>query len=430
MKKQLTFLSLLIISLSARTVSAGPLENLLNELNSIKKTFESAASGATTKQSSPSINQNDSSEDLFGNAGKSTSSAVATHSSKIVEATGVGETLDLAKEDAIRQAVQKAVGSYVSSDLITKNDDVIKDKVISLSAGFVEKTEITLQNKREDGLFETKIKATVTSTKLRRALEDQNIATTDLDSESLFGEALTKLDNTNSTLTLWDNLLKKLMVSGFTAKLIGKPSIEPISGDEVFLSFKVLLDWNSDYKKEVSNLLKTTSQRIYSISELGGACQGVWIDSSHQQCVEFKDLSLRKHVEQLFLKYNSPIQVELDIKSKSGEKVGYIANCFGTNLSGFAIVNPFVVTENGVQLFINEQSGNAPRSMSNLNRFGLASLYKPEYVNSSFSDKVERPLIEPTNTAGVYITLSAVMSKNDLLQFNFVDVKTSSCSRN
>lgn len=413
MKKQLTFLSLLIISLSARTVSAGPLENLLNELNSIKKTFESAASGATTKQSSPSINQNDSSEDLFGNAGKSTSSAVATPSSKIVEATGVGETLDLAKEDAIRQAVQKAVGSYVSSDLITKNDDVIKDKVISLSAGFVEKTEITSQNKREDGLFETKIKATVTSTKLRRALEDQNIATTDLDSESLFGEALTKLDNTNSTLDLWAGMMKKFPQSAVRTVLIGKPKIDSIKDDDVLMTFTTLVGWEPKFRDEFISVMKNTGDIIIgkhdTLLDLG------YKSSNRPVSLNVVDKILEKQIYQLIRNNTKSLSINLHIKNSAGEVVRQISNCLS---KGFYYkkdpTNPFIGKGINVYGFPYED--------------GHLDIYSSRYHIQMKQDYEDRKFwLEAKDSDGFYLHVKEVVKRDMIKEFKAVDIVIGDC---
>ena len=408
--KILLFKFTFIFLLFSQIASANPLEKLISGLKELQNNLDNISRNIKDEASDFNISDR---------------KMPSKDSIKFVEVVGVGETLETSKEDAVRQAVQKTVGSYVTSDLIIKNDSVIKDKVISLSSAFVEKTEIISQLKRNDGLFETKIRATVSTTSLRRALEEQNIATSDLDSESLFGEALTKLDTTNSTLTLWNELLTKLISSGFNAQLVGKPTIEPISGDDVFLSFKVLMDWNSEYKKEISNLLKTTSHRRYSVGDYGGGCKNLWVDS---HCVDFKDINLTQQIEKIFLEHNSPIKLELLIKNKNGEQVGYITNCLGTNLSGHTIVNPFVATDRGVQLFLNKQLFGINGTRTHLNRFGLANFDKQSFLNSSFRDKANRPLIEFTNNSSVFITVSAVISKNDLLNFNSVDVKTGGCS--
>lgn len=60
---------------------------------------------------------------------------------KVVEVSGAGADVESAKNDACREAVRQVVGSYVASKTRTENDDLIEDKVISLSAGFVEKVE-------------------------------------------------------------------------------------------------------------------------------------------------------------------------------------------------------------------------------------------------------------------------------------------------
>lgn len=423
MKKQLTFLALLIISLSARSASAGPLENLLNELNSIKKTFESAASGATVKQASPSANQNDSSEDLFGNSGKSTSSAAATSSSKIVEATGVGETLDLAKEDAIRQAVQKAVGSYVSSDLITKNDDVIKDKVINLSAGFVEKTEVISQVKRDDGLFETKIKATVTTNKLKRALEEQQIKTTDLDSDSLFGEAMTKLDTTNSTLDLWKSMFAKFPQAAVKGVLIGKPEIEALANDKVLMTFRVLVSWDERYRDEFINIAKNTGEIVndgvlgsdsYRYIGLGSP------DGYTEKKLLIKDKKLSDQIMSLISTSPNNVSVDLKIKNSAGEIVNTVEGCLSSDYYYTSHANNPFIDRGDVSLYGFTYPGISPGSDKFNGKMQFMKLITDHGMNEDI------PLVEKKDQQSFIMIVKKEVSRDEIKDFKAVDVVVSS----
>jgi hypothetical protein len=417
-KTNLTLVTILLVQLNL--ASAGTLGNLIEDLKKFKQAIEVPTS-ALNSGSKNSI-------DTFAspNGSVKANSIVNEPVSKVVEAIGVGETLETAKEDAIRQAVQKAVGSYVTSDLITKNDEVIKDKVLSLSSGFVEKIEVISQGKRSDGLVETKIKATVTSTKLRRALEDQNISTTDLDSESLFGEAITKLDNTNTTIDIWNNILPKMMVSGFEAKLIGKPEVEPIGGDKVFVKFKVLVDWNPAFKSEMVTVLKTTSSKITNLPKHNLRCVGIIKNAKNAQCYESKDVVLKENLEAAFKKYNSALKIDIDVKSASGEVLTNTNSCIGQMLGNQISINPFVAVDRGVQVFIDELPQNfSGNTITNLNRFQLVTSLNSN--DGEIQRKFGGEPLEYTNSSFFYLKMGLITTKHELSQFKSVDVKTSGC---
>jgi len=178
---------------------------------------------------------------------------------KQVEVSGVGETLSAAKADAVRQAVEKVVKSYVSSDLIISNDDVIRDKVISYSNGFVEKVAVVNQSRRSDGLFEVKVIATVSTRKVIRKLEDENIAVTELESESMFAQATSSMNTENSFRELLSTTAHKFPVSAFKAEVLGQPTVEAAySGVKV--SFVLQTLWDDEYKKSLIEFFKIVGE--------------------------------------------------------------------------------------------------------------------------------------------------------------------------
>lgn len=66
--------------------------------------------------------------------------------------TGVGIDADKAKQNAIRNAVEQVVGSYISSDTMVKNNTVLKDKVLGYSGGYVKDIKVLSQEKTDDNL--------------------------------------------------------------------------------------------------------------------------------------------------------------------------------------------------------------------------------------------------------------------------------------
>jgi hypothetical protein len=181
---------------------------------------------------------------------------------KVVESEGYGETRIKAKGDAIRNAVQKTVGGYVSADLASKNDQIIKDEVLSYSAGYIDKMEVIEEEKSTDGSYRVKIKAEVISTKLVRQLKALNIATSAIDSDSIFAEHESKLDIRTSAADMWNKQLADFFEKALVPKIIGKPLVLPIDGDNVLAVFRVNVQWDPAFKQEFINLFQATKVGI------------------------------------------------------------------------------------------------------------------------------------------------------------------------
>ena len=95
---------------------------------------------------------------------------------QIAIARGIGCSTDAALKDALNQAVQQVVGSMVSSEAFMKNDELIKEQVLTYSDGFVQKYEVLKPAKiNSGGLVEITIKAFVTQKKLQKRLETVNV---------------------------------------------------------------------------------------------------------------------------------------------------------------------------------------------------------------------------------------------------------------
>jgi hypothetical protein len=67
---------------------------------------------------------------------------------------------DKAIDDALRKAVEQAVGTLVSSDTMSENYKVIHDKIIAQTAGYVEQYKI-LSERADGNLFRVKIRAEI-----------------------------------------------------------------------------------------------------------------------------------------------------------------------------------------------------------------------------------------------------------------------------
>lgn len=94
----------------------------------------------------------------------------------VILAEGVGDTAggqamarDAAIWDALRQAVEQALGAFIQSESIVENYQLISDNIFSKTAGYIQKYHI-LEEVLQGDLYRVKIKAYVVSGKLENDL--------------------------------------------------------------------------------------------------------------------------------------------------------------------------------------------------------------------------------------------------------------------
>jgi len=72
----------------------------------------------------------------------------ASSQSKEVVATGVGTDADKALQNAFSQAIEQTVGVLVDAESVVKNDQLIRDEVLTFSRGYVENFAVVSNGRR------------------------------------------------------------------------------------------------------------------------------------------------------------------------------------------------------------------------------------------------------------------------------------------
>ncbi|MDK9707055.1 MAG: hypothetical protein OEL83_08400 [Desulforhopalus sp.] len=117
--------------------------------------------------------------------------AIATTSE--IEAEGTGKTEREAVEDALRNAIETTIGVYVDADTQMKNNQIIKDSILTGSKGYIDKYRL-LGVTNTDGLVNVQIKALVKIEDVKSKLTGLNISTHDIsDSANTHARLSTKL---------------------------------------------------------------------------------------------------------------------------------------------------------------------------------------------------------------------------------------------
>jgi hypothetical protein len=127
----------------------------------------------------------------------------------VEEAEGSGTTGEEAIRDALRNAVHKAVGVLVDGEVLVKKEDVISDKVLTYSDGFVTSYK-ELSRKEQDGLTHVWIRAHVEQRKLLADLRTAGVSLGPVDGQGLVASAITRKDALDTGAALLSKTLAEL----------------------------------------------------------------------------------------------------------------------------------------------------------------------------------------------------------------------------
>lgn len=189
-----------------------------------------------------------------------------------VVVSGVGKTENSARQQAYRNAIQQVVGTLIVSDVLVQNNDVINDKILSHSDGYITKVEQVGPVRAIDGgLIEVTMKVTVKSEQLQMSLKTANITTVAVDGASLAAESQTKKEGKQDAPAIIAEIFKPLPASIVTAKAdVSKGKVK----DSVF-TLPVQVSVNTEaYRAFVTQLTGTLKKLGYKNSSktfTGGA---------------------------------------------------------------------------------------------------------------------------------------------------------------
>ena len=211
---------------------------------------------------------------IFGDSTAAKSAEVkAATSQKKITVVGLGVSHDAAEKQAITDAVRQAVGAYIDSDTLVQNEEVVRDRILSVSNGFVKEYKPTASaRKRDDGLYEITIIATIESNQVVQALKEINLISSEIAGQNLWAEASTKLKNSNDSLEFLNEKLPDFIKSLIKLDLLdesGKitksinPVIQTQNGDQVTATWFVKLSVDQKtYFKSFAPILVKCMQNI------------------------------------------------------------------------------------------------------------------------------------------------------------------------
>lgn len=162
-------------------------QNLLNEadkektINSLQKYSEelklkipkedSGNSASMIASASNSVVNTDSTDNKIAE----TTKPVSDDKTVTLTVSATGKTLEEARLNALRSAIEQAFGAFISSKTEILNDNVVKDEIVSIANGNIEKYNIISQTEIQNIGFAMTLNATVSIEKLTSFAQSRGI---------------------------------------------------------------------------------------------------------------------------------------------------------------------------------------------------------------------------------------------------------------
>jgi hypothetical protein len=92
-----------------------------------------------------------------------------------ITVSGTGKTIEDAKTNALRSAIEQAFGAFISSKTEILNDNLVKDEIVSVTNGNVQKFDIISQVEIPNSGYAMTLNATVSISKLTSFAQSNGI---------------------------------------------------------------------------------------------------------------------------------------------------------------------------------------------------------------------------------------------------------------
>jgi hypothetical protein len=184
---------------------------------------------------------------------------------KDIVVTGVGTDPDKALQNAFSQAIEQTVGVMVDAESVVKNDQLIRDEVLTYSRGYVEKFDV-VSKWEEGGLHHAKIRATVERGKLAEKLRGMKIAVQEVAGELASRQIEFDATNEEQAAEMFRKALTEFsMVKLTKVEIVGKPEITRTGGNaRVAINVRISPDieqWQKFAPSLLTILTKTAVRR-------------------------------------------------------------------------------------------------------------------------------------------------------------------------
>ena len=174
--------------------------------------------------------------------------------------SGTGKTLEEAKTNALRSAIEQAFGAFISSKTEILNDDLVKDEIVSVANGNVQKYDIVSQVEVPNIGYAITLSATVSILKLTSFAESKGVVVEFKGGMFAQNIKLQKLNEQSEEKAIKNliDVYTQILESSFDYKLItSEPVLVEGQSDMYNVNFSVNTVANTNFNNFIKYLTET-----------------------------------------------------------------------------------------------------------------------------------------------------------------------------
>ncbi len=170
----------------------------------------------------------------------------------VVVSTGTGETREKAIDNALLAAVQEALGVLVVSEVMIRDDQVLKNIAILYSDGVVNSYKVG--QCKGDSRQSCEITAVVSATRLQKKFSSSG-AVAEVDGKDMYGQYITSKNAIFQRKKLAEYYLSNIRKNGLDLK-IESIKVLPTTANTVPIEVNYTVKWNPEFKKNAISFFK------------------------------------------------------------------------------------------------------------------------------------------------------------------------------
>jgi hypothetical protein len=253
--------------------------------------------------------------------------AVSNEKTLTLTVTASGKTIEEAKNNALRAALEQAFGAFVSSKTEILNDAVVKDEIVSVANGNIQKYELISQVEIPNNGYGITLRATVSIDKLTTFAESKGVVVEfkgGLFAQNIKLQKINEQNELNACINLF-GIVHELMQNGFDYTV---KTAEPKVYKEDIYNLKFVVQ-----TKPNANFTNATNYLINSLKKLAMAKDEVeTYNNLNKKVYNYKGFALRnfysyqtlENIDNYQYYYLGNFQVSINDDTKiNGPDLGY-----------------------------------------------------------------------------------------------------------
>ncbi len=161
----------------------------------------------------------------------------------IIKTVGTGSTIDEARNDAIRQALQETMQQLIVVDRIIKDDQIIRDKIMSTMNGYIEDFK-ELSIEKEENNIKMMAEVTVSRSRIENFIAPGNANVGNVSGSGLFAESQREIVQRKVRGEIFDRLFRGFPSEVMEVKIDAiKPDVHDPSVFNLFVTVSYSKSW-------------------------------------------------------------------------------------------------------------------------------------------------------------------------------------------